>query len=128
MKIQNRILAAAVLVLAPVWAFAADLTGTWTATFDTQMGPMEYTYQLKQAGAALTGTAKNQMGEVELKNGKVENDGVTFVEEVNFGGMTIAIADTGKILPGGEIAFTRNVGDFGTDNGTAKRAAAPPKS
>ena len=128
MKTRNRILAAAVLALAPVWAFAADLTGTWTATYDTQMGPMEYTYQLKQTGAALTGTAKNQMGEVELKNGKVENDSVTFVEEVNFGGMPISISYTGKILPSGEIEFTRKIGDFGTDSANAKRAAAPAKS
>ena len=42
-------------------AYAADVSGTWTASFDTQVGKQEYTYTLKAEGAALTGTAKSNL-------------------------------------------------------------------
>ncbi len=32
------------------FAIAADVTGTWTATFDTQVGAQAYTYVFKQDG------------------------------------------------------------------------------
>jgi hypothetical protein len=50
---------AALLALLPVYAFAADVTGTWTASFETQIGVQSYTFELKVDGAALTGMAKS---------------------------------------------------------------------
>jgi len=56
------------LVLAPlalawaVWANAADATGTWKASFDTQIGEQHYTYELKADQDQLTGKATNDRG------------------------------------------------------------------
>jgi hypothetical protein len=58
-------------------ARAADVSGTWTAEFDTQVGKQNYTYVLKVSGSQLTGKAKSANGETELKDGKVEGDAVS---------------------------------------------------
>ena len=36
----------------------ADVTGKWTAEFDTQIGVQKYTYEFKVDGTKLTGKAK----------------------------------------------------------------------
>jgi hypothetical protein len=97
------------------------VTGNWTASFDTQIGTRNYTYQLKADGSKLTGKATSQHGESEIQEGKVEGDKVSFVENLTYQGMTIRIEYTGKIS-GDEIKFTRKVADFATEELTAKRA------
>ena len=111
-----------VLAFAPLYAYAADLSGTWTAAFDTQMGPQKYTYQLTQKGSDITGTAKNDMGQTDLTGGKVDKDTVTFVEHLSVQGMDIDITYTGKVVSPNEIDFTRQVGQFATEQLVAKRA------
>src|SRR5829696_3838878 len=46
------------LAVASLSAFAADITGTWKAEFDTQRGLQKYTFTLKQDGANVTGKAR----------------------------------------------------------------------
>jgi hypothetical protein len=117
--------AAVVLALVPsLAALAADVTGQWTAQFDTQVGVQKYTFDLKANGEALTGTAAfERMGEkgtVELKDGKVQGDKVTFVEMLDFQGNSLRIEYSGT-LAGDEIKFSRKVGDFATEEFVAKR-------
>ncbi|MGO9115779.1 MAG: hypothetical protein ACLP9L_41765, partial [Thermoguttaceae bacterium] len=73
-----------ILAALPASVFAADITGTWKAEFDTQRGLQKYTFTLKQAGAAVTGKASvdtnGEKRESDLKEGKVEGDTLTFVE------------------------------------------------
>jgi len=109
----------AVLALAAV-AFAADVDGTWTSTFDTQIGEQHYTYNFKADGEKLTGTAKNDWGERPIEDGTIKGDAVAFTENVEFQGQKITIKYTGK-LSGDEIKFTRQVGTFATEEITAKR-------
>ena len=108
-----------VLALAGV-AFAADIDGTWTATFDTQIGEQHYTYTFKADGEKLTGTAKNDWGERPIEDGTIKGDDVAFTENVEFQGQKITIKYTGK-LSGDEIKFTRQVGTFATEEIVAKR-------
>ncbi len=113
-----------VVILALVTAsrlFGADLAGKWTASFDTQIGEQHYTYDFKVTGDTVTGTAKSDNGEVQIKEGKLNGDTVTFVENLNFQGMELRIVYTGKIS-GDEIKFTRNVADIANENLVAKRA------
>src|ERR1051326_6528355 len=81
MKTQITLLALAGASLA---AFAADITGTWKAEFDTQRGLQKYTFTLKQDGTKVTGKTsverEGEKREADLKDGKVEGDTVTFVE------------------------------------------------
>ena len=108
------------VALVPV--YAADITGKWTASFDTQVGQQNYTYDFQVKGAQLTGKAKSANGESELKDGKVTGDTVTFVENLDFQGMALRIEYTGKIVSDDEIKFTRKVADLATEELVAKRA------
>jgi hypothetical protein len=117
---------AALLALAlALPALAADVTGKWTAEFESPVGVQKYTFDLKADAGKLTGTAAfERMGEkgtVELKEGKVEGDKVSFVEMLDFQGNALRIEYTGQ-LAGDEIKFTRKVGDFGNEELVAKRA------
>jgi len=108
---------------------AADITGTWKAEFDTQIGVQKYTYTLKQDGDTVTGKANSDIaGEkraVELKEGKLEGDTIAFVEVFEFQGTEIRIAYQGKVS-GDEIQFTRHVGEFATEQFVAKRGESAP--
>jgi enterochelin esterase-like enzyme len=114
------------LVLA-AQAGAANVAGEWKAEFETQIGVQKYTYTLKQDGDKITGKANSDIAgekrEVELKEGKLEGDTITFVEVFDFQGNQVRIEYKGKIA-GDEIKFTRNVGDFATEQFAAKRAVA----
>jgi hypothetical protein len=112
-------LAIVIMAIAPAWA--ADITGTWTASFDTQVGVQNYTYTFKVDGAKLTGRAKSQNGDTEIQEGKVNGDEVSFVENLDFQGMPLRIEYKGKIS-GDEIKFTRKVADVATEELVAKRA------
>lgn len=102
-------------------AFAADPSGKWTATFDTQIGQQNYTYEFKLEGDKLTGTATSQNGKSTITEGKVTGDTITFVENLDYQGNALRVTYTGK-LSGDEIKFTRNVADLATEELTAKRA------
>lgn len=103
-----------------VAAFAADVTGKWTAEFDTQIGVQKYTYEFKVDGAKLTGRATSQFGSTEIQEGKVNGDEISFVEPLDFQGQKLRIEYTGKVS-GDEIKFTRKVGDVATEELVAKR-------
>ena len=103
----------------------AGFTGTWTAEFDTQVGPQKYTYEFKAEGGVLSGKAiwerMGEKGVTELKDGKIVGDEVTFSEPISAMGQDLLITYQGK-LAGDTVKFTRTVGDFGTEELIAKRA------
>jgi hypothetical protein len=104
-----------------VAARAADISGKWTAEFDTQIGVQKYTYEFKVQDGKLTGTATSANGSTEIQEGKVSGDDVSFVEMLNFQDMKIRVEYKGKVA-GDEIKFTRQVGEFATEQLVAKRA------
>ena len=116
--------AAGIVLLCALPARAGDVTGKWTAEFDTQVGVQKYVFDLKAEGGKVTGKASfermGQKGEAELKDGKLAGDDVSFVEMLDFQGQAITIAYVGKVA-GDEIKFTRSVGDFAKEEFVAKR-------
>ena len=117
------------LAVLPCLGFAADVTGTWKAEFESQIGLQKYTYTLKQDGTNLTGKANSVAGEqkreADLKEGKVTGDKVSFVEMLNFQGNDIHITYTGT-LSSNEMKLTREVGTFAKEEIVAKRDGAAP--
>src|SRR5262245_14070587 len=105
---------------------AADLSGKWTSEFDSPIGHLKYTFDLKVDGPKLTGKAirdqDGQVSETELKEGKVSGNDVSFVEVLNFD-QEVRIEYTGK-LADNQIKVTRKVGDFATMEIVAKREGA----
>jgi hypothetical protein len=119
LKFRTAFFFVAVLALVAT-AYAADVDGTWTATFNTQIGEQHYTYTLKADGEKLTGTAKNDMGERPIEDGVIKGNDISFTENLDFQGQKLPIKYTGK-LNGDEIKFTRQVGTFATEEFVAKR-------
>jgi hypothetical protein len=114
----------AAVAVAPSMALAAaptaDISGTWTTTFDSQVGTQTYTYTWTVAGNAITGHAKSNLGEGDIR-GTVDGDKVTFVESLNYQDQVLAITYTGQIVSADEIKFKRDVGGQGGEEFTAKR-------
>ena len=108
-------------------AFAADVTGTWKAEVPGRGGNMATnTFVLKQEGAKLTGTLDGgRGGPVEISEGKVEGDTVTFkvVRETPNGKFTQVYKGT---VSGSEIKFNRSMeggqGNFPAVDFVAKKA------
>jgi hypothetical protein len=117
----------ALLVAMALPAGAADLVGRWTAEFDSPIGAQKYLYVFQKSGDALTGEATYEhslgKGTVPLKNLKMEGDKVAFEEPLSVNGEQITITYTGT-LAGDELKLTRVVGQFGSEQLTAKRESA----
>ncbi len=122
MNIRAAFLSALLILSSLAVVKAADVTGTWTATFATDAGEQQYTYDFVVKGTVLTGTAKgNLVGESKITDGKVDGDKISFVETANFQGMPFKIDYTGVMTSADEIKFTRKVADIATEQLVAKR-------
>src|SRR5262245_50006000 len=102
---------------------AADFNGVWTASIETQVGVQNYTFTFKVEGEKLTGRAKSEFAnaDTEISEGVVKGDDISFVENLDFGGMPLRITYKGKIS-GDEIKFTRNVAEIADEPFVAKRS------
>jgi hypothetical protein len=120
-KLIGKSILAALIVFGAL-AQGANVTGTWTASFDTQVGKQEYTYTFKVDGATVTGTAKgNLVTDSVLSDIKVEGNKITLVEKGNYMGMPLEFKYSGEIA-GNEIKFKRELMGFPAEEFVAKRS------
>jgi len=103
-------------------AWAADINGKWKADYQSPDGQARTTtFTFKVEGEKLTGTAANPQGEVQLQDGKVSGDAISFFIVRNFGGNDVKINYKGKAA-GDEIKFTVSIAEMDTTfDITAKR-------
>lgn len=104
--------------------YAADITGKWSAEFDSQVGPQKYVFEFKAEGTTLTGKAISNIGGTDattpITEGKINGNEISFVENLNYQGMDLRIAYKGTIA-GDEIKLSRMVGEQEAEKFTAKR-------
>ncbi len=119
MKRRVCIGSALLVILTATLMFAADVNGTWSGEVKGPDGNgFQLTFHFKQDGAKLTGTVSSQAGDIEISDGKVDGDKISFT--VSFNGMTIQhdgtiSGDTIKLttktsdpnFPGGDMTLTR---------------------
>jgi hypothetical protein len=94
------------LVLFAVGAWAADISGQWKAEW-TDYGSRDVrhsTFTFKQDGANLTGTITNEVGDLQIRDGKVNGDRVSFVAALTIGGREMTMNYAGRV-DGSEITF-----------------------
>lgn len=99
---------------------AADITGNWKADLQTPQGMAQVSYSFKQDGETLTGTWQaGQSPTVQISEGKVTGDKVSFLVKIEAAGLTFA--HEGKIK-GDEIELAmKPSGEFPGATVTAKR-------
>jgi len=119
-KLRNTVVLTVLAAGLALTAWAADLTGQWKATFDTQIGEQHYTYTFKVDGEKLIGTAKNDRGSTDIANGTIKGDQISFDENLDFNGQAILIKYTGTVS-GDSIKLHRKVGDFAEEDLVANR-------
>lgn len=124
MKLRSLILLTVLLLALALTAPAADISGKWTAQVPGRGGDLvETTFDFKVEGEKLAGTQTTPRGQVDLKDGKVSGDTVSFKTVLEFQGNSVSIVYEGKVVGAGEIKFTRKrEGGDRTSEFTAKKA------
>ena len=109
MKSRIVFLSACFVFAALATAWAADVTGKWTAQVPGRGGQTrETTFNLKAEGDKLTGTVSGMQGDNPISDGKISGDEVSFKVKVSFNGNEFAMVYKGKVA-GDEIKFTRTI-------------------
>jgi len=107
---MKTLLTGALLGIFAIAAFAADVTGKWTAEVPGRGGNMQTnTFVFKQDGAKLTGTVDGgRGGPAEIADGKVDGEDIAFTVTRTIQDNTFKLTYKGKIS-GNEIKFTRTM-------------------
>jgi hypothetical protein len=91
---------------------APDVTGSWKGAFNLHGDSVPVTFHLKSADGQVTGTIEGlPTSPVEIHEGKIDGDTVTFWASTDYQGQTYKLQYKGKVTAG-QIAFT-----FGTEDG-----------
>lgn len=117
------------LGLLSLTAMAADVTGKWTAQMPSRGGQTrEQTFNFKVDGNTLTGTVSGPQGDMDISDGKIDGDMISFTQTMEFNGNTVKILYKGTVS-GDEIKFTRERegggGPGGQGQGQGRRGGGP---
>jgi hypothetical protein len=113
---KRTLIAVNILLLLAAASFAAVATGKWKGSFEVPGGPvLSLTFDLKVVDGALTGKVvglpPKQEG-LDIKEGKVEGDNLSFWIMTEYQGNPLKLLYTGK-LADGQIKFTMGTEDGG---------------
>jgi hypothetical protein len=120
--------------LGSVTALAADFNGKWTGDVPGRNGNTQtITFDFHVDGATLTGKVSTPRGDVDISNGKVDGDNISFDQVLNFNGNSFTISYKGTADGADSIKFTRTFGggdrppqDFVAKRVPAEAAPAAP--
>ncbi len=94
--------------------------GTWNTTINTPMGAQQGTLTLSTDGGTLTGKMAGAQGEMELQDGTVDGDNLTWKADMTSPmPMTLEFSAT---VNGDEISGSVKLGAFGDATFTGTRA------
>jgi hypothetical protein len=112
------------LALGSVTALAADFNGKWSAEVQGRNGMQTITFDFHVDGSTLTGKVTTMRGDVDISNGKVDGDNISFDQVMSMGGNSMTISYKG-MADGDSIKFTRQMGDRPAVDFVAKRGESP---
>ena len=94
--------------------------GTWNTTMNTPMGAQNGTMTLSTDGSALSGKLSGPQGEIDLEDGAVDGNSLTWKASITTPmAMTLEFDAT---LDGDNISGNVKLGAFGNATFTAERA------
>jgi len=127
MKTHLKLIALTSLTLAltaSAWGADESVAGKWKAQFDSQIGQQKYTFDFKVDGTNLTGKATGERAigtnTVDIIEGKVNKDEISFVEPEKFQDNDLRVEYKGKVAVD-ELKLHRKVGDIAEYDIVAKR-------
>ena len=124
MALRTSVVLAVLILCGLVCVYAADISGKWTAEFDSQVGLQKYTYEFTVDGTSFTGKASANIDgadmEAEIVDGKIDGDKISFTENLEYTGMPLTITYTGTVS-GDEMNLSRDVAGQGGETFTATR-------
>jgi hypothetical protein len=103
---------------------AADVTGKWAAEVQGRNGQTRnVSFAFKQDASTLSGTMVGPMGrEVEITNGKVDGDNLSFDVNMEFQGNAVTIHYTGTVEGNSIKMKSQREGSDRTQEFTAKKS------
>jgi hypothetical protein len=115
----------AVIALSAMGCWAADISGTWKATAQSEMGTLERTFVFKVEGNKLSGeTTSEMLGKSIIEDGKIEGDQFTFRITVKFQDQEMKVSYKGKVVSKDEIRMSAEIPMMGqTIEWVARRAS-----
>ena len=117
----------------PAESASAAIDGKWEGTFEGMGQSMKLGYDFKADGNMLTGTTTGPQGNtMDIKNGKINGNKISFDVPVDMGQMKMTVKYTG-VLSGDELALTMEMdmgegGPGGGMGGPPGGGEAPPMS
>ena len=121
MKMFAKSMLVAGLAVLSMAANAADVSGTWNMTVESQAGTGNPVFTLKQAGEAVTGTYKGTLGEAPV-TGTLKGNALVLTYNISAQGMDLKVTYTGTV-DGTSVSGKVALGDLG--EGTFKGTKAP---
>ena len=79
---------------------AASVTGKWAGTAEWDSGSQGVSFDLKQDGSAVTGTASTDDGNMPIAHGKLEGDRFTFDADPSDGPVKVEVKVAGDQMKG----------------------------
>jgi hypothetical protein len=107
-------------LFAVVMAAAADISGTWNFSVETDQGSGNPTFTLKQDGEKLTGTYSGQFGQASVA-GTVKGDKVEIGFAADAGGQKMDVKYSGTVESPTRMTGVVDLGGMGTGKWTARK-------
>lgn len=85
-----------------------NIDGNWKGTRETPNGNFELIYTFKADGKTLNGMLKGQFGEIQLENGKIDSNKISY--SITFNGTTVE--SSGEIINENEILIKNQFGEM----------------
>ena len=109
------------LLLTAATIFAADVTGKWNATVETDAGTGSPKFVFVQTGEALTGTYEGMLGEAKL-TGTVKGDAIEFSFTASAQGENVKVNYKGTVT-GNKMKGKVDLGSLASGTFTAEKSA-----
>jgi hypothetical protein len=98
----------------------AQAAGTWDITVKSAQGENQATLTVTQSGATLDGTMATEVGTVQITDGRVTGQRITFTVALPISGQTTTMHFTGTV-EGNRITGTADLGTMGNGTFTGER-------
>ncbi|HEV2351738.1 MAG TPA: hypothetical protein VG028_18050 [Terriglobia bacterium] len=119
--IRRAMMAGILMAVSAAFVLAADFNGRWESTFSSPNGDIQLVFHFKVDGTKLTGSVESPNGNIDIEDGKVDGEKISFNTHVG----DSEVKHSGTIS--GDTIQLGVEGPWGHSDMTLKRAAEKEK-